>query len=220
MSHLGVMRRHGPVGLVAVVLTLSMALVGLGASTADAAKNPGRLHAKAKHVKVTSAVTGLTASGQRVRAVFIPKAMKATSDGGLVADGVLKGRIVKPGKDKRFRKAVSMPVSAVDGRAFPTADAASARKAAAAFPPAPAAGACNVLNLVLAPLDLNVLGLQVHLDQVVLNIVAQSGAGQLLGNLLCFVAGLLDAGGPLSGLLTQLTGLLNQILGALGGLRA
>lgn len=39
-----------------------------------------------------------------------------------------------------------------------------------------------------------------------LNIVAQS------------VAGLLDSGSPLSGLLTQLTGLLNQILGALGGL--
>ena len=76
-----------------------------------------------------------------------------------------------------------------------------------------------MLNLVLGPVDLNLLGLQVHLNQVVLNVVAQSGAGQLLGNLLCAVAGLLDPG-PLSGLLTQLQGLLNQILGALGGLRA
>jgi hypothetical protein len=32
------------------------------------------------------------------------------------------------------------------------------------------------------------------------------------------VAGLLDNGGPLSGLLGQLSDLLNQILGALGGL--
>jgi len=96
---------------------------------------------------------------------------------------------------------------------------ASGARANAAFPPTPGAGACNVLNLVLGPLDLNLLGLQVHLDQVVLNIVAQTGAGQLLGNLLCAVAGLLDQG-PLSGLLTQLQGLLSQLLGALGGLRA
>ena len=216
MSHLGAKRGLGPTGLIALVLALSMTLVGIGASTADAAKNPGRLHANAKHVKVTAPVTGTTESGRTVRAKFIPRRLVA-QDGGLVARGILTGKIVKPGKDAKFRKAVSMPVQAVDGRAV---TAGNARAAAAAFPPAPAAGACNVLNLVLAPLDLNVLGLQVHLDQVVLNIVAQSGAGQLLGNLLCFVAGLLDGGGPLSGLLTQLTGLLNRILGALGGLTA
>ena len=73
-----------------------------------------------------------------------------------------------------------------------------------------------MLNLVLAPLDLNVLGLQVHLDRVVLNVIAQSGAGQLLGNLLCFVTGLLDGGSPLSDLLGRVTTLLNRILGALG----
>jgi hypothetical protein len=52
----------------------------------------------------------------------------------------------------------------------------------------------------------------VHLDKVVLNIVAQSGAGQLLGNLLCAVAGLLDGGGTLSQLLTKLGQILNQLL--------
>jgi hypothetical protein len=74
------------------------------------------------------------------------------------------------------------------------------------------AGTCDILNLVLGPLDLDLLGLQVHLDQIVLDIVAESGAGNLLGNLLCAVAGLLDDGGALAGL----TDLLNQILGALG----
>ena len=53
-----------------------------------------------------------------------------------------------------------------------------------------------------------------HLDKVVLNIVAQSGAGKLLGNLLCAVAGLLDGG--LNGLLGRITNLLNRILGQLG----
>jgi hypothetical protein len=72
---------------------------------------------------------------------------------------------------------------------------------------------CEILNLVLGPLDLNLLGLQIHLNQVVLNITAVPGAGNLLGNLLCSIAGLLD-GGALSGLAT----LLNNLLAALGSL--
>jgi hypothetical protein len=74
---------------------------------------------------------------------------------------------------------------------------------------------CALVNLVLGPLHLNVLGLQIDLNQVVLNITAVPGAGNLLGNLLCAVANLLNGGGPLSNLLTQLQTLLNQILLAL-----
>ena len=72
---------------------------------------------------------------------------------------------------------------------------------------------------MLGPLNLNILGLEVDLNRVVLKVIANSGAGQLLGNLLCAVAGLLD-GGPLGGLLTQLQGLLNRILAIVGPLRA
>ena len=78
------------------------------------------------------------------------------------------------------------------------------------------AATCDILHLNLGPLDLDLLGLVVHLDKVVLDIVAQSGAGNLLGNLLCSVAGLLDGG--LGGLLGQLSDLLNQILGILNGI--
>jgi hypothetical protein len=77
-----------------------------------------------------------------------------------------------------------------------------------------ATGTCDILNLVLGPLDLNLLGLEIHLNQVVLDIVAVTGAGNLLGNLLCAVAGLLDGGGPLG----AIAGLLNNILRALGRL--
>ena len=78
------------------------------------------------------------------------------------------------------------------------------------------AASCDILNLVLGPLDLNLLGLEVHLNQVVLDIVAVSGAGNLLGNLLCAVAGLLDGGAALG----QIAALLNQILAILNGLGA
>jgi hypothetical protein len=74
---------------------------------------------------------------------------------------------------------------------------------------------CQILHLDLGPLDLTLLGLHVHLNEVVLDITAQSGPGNLLGNLLCAVAHLLDGTG---GATAGLTALLNQILAALGGL--
>jgi hypothetical protein len=53
-----------------------------------------------------------------------------------------------------------------------------------------------------------------------ITITAEQGPGNLLGNLLCAVAGLLDpptggGGGGLSGLLNGIIALLNQILGQL-----
>jgi hypothetical protein len=73
---------------------------------------------------------------------------------------------------------------------------------------------CDILHLVLGPLDLNLLGLIVHLDTVVLDITADN-AGGLLGALLCAIAGLLGGGSPLEQILNQLVNLLNQLLGIL-----
>jgi hypothetical protein len=47
---------------------------------------------------------------------------------------------------------------------------------------------CDVLDLELGPLDLNLLGLMVHLDKVHLVITADSEGG-ILGSLLCSLAG-------------------------------
>ncbi|HEX6985772.1 MAG TPA: hypothetical protein VF170_10355 [Planctomycetaceae bacterium] len=63
-------------------------------------------------------------------------------------------------------------------------------------------GACDVLNLSLGPLNLDVLGLQVDLDDcaggpVTVDITGVEGEGNLLGNLICDIAGLLDDGGLL-----------------------
>jgi len=75
-----------------------------------------------------------------------------------------------------------------------------------------AAKSCDILDLLLGPLHLNVLGLHVDLNKVILHITAIPGAGQLLGNLLCAVAHLLD-GGPSH--LLKLASLLNRILSLL-----
>ena len=73
---------------------------------------------------------------------------------------------------------------------------------------------CNVLNLTLGPLDLNLLGLRIQLNEVHLVITAiNSGPNSgLLGQLLCALAG---PDGILSGILQNIINLLNQILGAL-----
>jgi len=78
--------------------------------------------------------------------------------------------------------------------------------------PLTATGTCDILHLELGPLDLDLLGLVVHLDKIVLDIDAESGPGNLLGNLLCAVAHLLDSNA--SG--NALANLLNTILGLLG----
>lgn len=75
-------------------------------------------------------------------------------------------------------------------------------------------GTCKVLHLELGPLDLDVLGLVVHLDKVVLDVAAQAGPGNLLGNLLCTVTHLLDGNASL----TAIQNLLNALTAAISRL--
>jgi len=82
----------------------------------------------------------------------------------------------------------------------------------------PGTVACNILILDLGPLDLNLLGLRVQLNDIHLRITAEPGSGNLLGNLLCAVAHLLDGfPPPLPGQLDQIISLLNRITDLLGG---
>jgi hypothetical protein len=76
-------------------------------------------------------------------------------------------------------------------------------------------GACDILALDLGPLHLDLLGLVVDLAPVVLDIVAQTGSGNLLGNLLCAVVRLLDGPGVFAAI-GNLLDQINAILGALG----
>jgi len=75
--------------------------------------------------------------------------------------------------------------------------------------------ACNILNLSLGPIDLNLLGLNVHLDNchngpVTVDVTAQPGHGNLLGNLLCSLSHALDNGNA-----NQITQFINRVAGEL-----
>lgn len=118
----------------------------------------------------------------------------SVQDGQLMVTGVVEGTFTD-------LAGVATPVSQEL-----TTTAAAAPSSAAGM----ASGAgCDVLNLVLGPLHLDVLGLNVDLNQVVLDITAQTGAGNLVGNLLCAITGLLDGGNGVNGL----ANLLNRLLG-------
>jgi hypothetical protein len=73
------------------------------------------------------------------------------------------------------------------------------------------AGSCQILHLELGPVDLDLLGLVVHLDKVVLDITAEAGPGNLLGNLLCAIAHLLDPAVPQNVLVTLLNYLITLL---------
>jgi len=76
--------------------------------------------------------------------------------------------------------------------------------------PVAASGTCTILNLDIGAIHLDLLGLVVDLSPIHLSITAQSGSGQLLGNLLCAVAHLLDNAST-----NAIAQLLDQILSAL-----
>ena len=81
-------------------------------------------------------------------------------------------------------------------------------------------GTCNVLNLAIGPLDLNLLGLRVELDDcndgpVTVDIVANP-AGGLLGDLLCSLSNVLPGGAtPNSNAVQRLLFQISQLIGSL-----
>ena len=78
----------------------------------------------------------------------------------------------------------------------------------------PNGGKCDILFLDIGPIFLDLLGLQIDLSPIQLDIDAVPGPGNLLGNLLCAVAGLLDGPG-LGNAVNNLLGIINQLLGGL-----
>jgi hypothetical protein len=115
--------------------------------------------------------------------------------GVLEATGMLRGKLVRANGTKlgTVHRTVTMPVRT------PKAGAANA------------SARCSILNLHLGTLNLNLLGLVVHLNPVHLTITAVPGAGNLLGNLLCKITALLNGTGHLG----QISTLLNKVLALL-----
>ena len=192
-----------PVAAVTAALMALFALPAATASTSQGQSASGAVQAagsgatlaretvaKSKKGQITSVVRGEFGRDGVVRGYFEPDRF-FVKKGQTYADGVLHAKLVRGNGDVvgHVTRHVTIPVKNAKN--------------------VQAQAVCDVLHLVLGPLDLDLLGLEVHLDKVVLDIVARSGAGNLLGNLLCAVTGLLD------GNQFRLASILNRILSIL-----
>ena len=211
----------------AVIWTVSASL--LGASAVASAAAPADSHSPALAARVDSdAKAQQRQAGGAATAASVP--VHGVADDGTVFDGMFEltrfddrrgvlyavGRLEGDLGDRAVRKTVRLPVNGATIE-LPVEGIAEQPHGLMAPQQVPTPGTCDILTLNLGLLDLDLLGLRVALDEVNLLIEAIPGAGNLLGNLLSAVAGLLD-GGALGGLLSNLLGAITDLLNGLLGL--
>jgi hypothetical protein len=172
--------------LAAAVAALAVMLIGgAGPAAAQTSTTP---------LTQTVKMTGTAKNGKKFNGTYTIK--RFTHRGSkLYAVGTLKGRL----KGRRVTKNnVRIPASL-------------ARPASAAqIPPTP--NACQILNLTLQPIDLNLLGLRLRTSRIDLRLEGVPGAGNLLGNLLCGITGILDPQAATPATPSLLTQVLNALL--------
>ena len=179
--------RHRTLALLMGLILLSLIPVNISAATSSAAATGApNVMLSVPAPGVTVPVTGTTSKGGKFTGNFSIKQFSVVNDQ-IVATGTLTGTI---------QNAVGNVIGTVLRTISMIVNFGGA--------------SCDILHLELGPLDLNLLGLEVHLDKVVLDIDADPSGG-LLGSLLCAVANLLNTGGALA----DIANLLNQILALL-----
>ena len=189
--------RSIPAKLTAIMMLLAFTLAVMIPVDAAAQNSPTQ-NATSSSVLVTgTTATGVPGIMAGVRRVFngVLKVASVTANsvtGALTASGTLTGTL-----------------TSATGQVLGTVN-----QAVSGIPVTGISGSCTSLTLTLGPLGLDLLGLMFHLNQAVLAITVQSGSGTMLGNQLCSVTNLLN-GGSTSNMLTQLVGLVNQILASL-----
>jgi hypothetical protein len=101
----------------------------------------------------------------------------------------------------------TQPTATTQAQPTPTTDASNPTQ------PEPDPGKCDVLYLDIQPITLNLLGLEVLTSRITVDVNAIPGEGNLAGNLVCALAGLLD-GTPDA--IAEITDQLNDIMDEIG----
>jgi hypothetical protein len=213
---------RGKFGLAGALLALAL-LAPFGNSMADQGNNDGG-SAKAAGV-LTLPIAGLVTGGGAFNGTVTINRF-ATQNGQLVAIGFVRGTITNAagivlGSGMR---PVALPVSLGTGPSL-TSSAISvetARMMPALFTGATGgrwtrvqATTCGVLHIALGPIAMNLLGFNVNLSAVTLDLAGDS-AGPL-GALVCQVIALLGRVANVVGLLNSILGLLTGLVGGLTG---
>jgi hypothetical protein len=172
--------------LTSFALTAAMMAALLAPTAAQAQTTP------TKRLTQKVALKGATKSGKSFKGSYTIARFARSKSGKLVAVGTVRGRM---GGKSVTKRNVKVPARL-------TKPATSAQ-----LPPTP--NACQILNLVLQPIDLNLLGLRVRTSQIQVLIEGVRGPGNLLGNLLCGITGILD---PSTASTRQLAAAMNAVL--------
>jgi len=176
----------------AATLSCGLMLVG-GTGIASAQDSPARL------TQVVPVTGSKNFKGTYTIERFVNRGGK------LYSVGTIKGKV---GNKRVTKENVRMPATVGNGSAT---SARASQVPPLPLPPLPPGNACSILSLDLGPINLNLLGLVVRTNQIQLRIDAVQGAGNLLGNLLCGITGILNpslANTPLG----QLAQILNAVL--------
>ena len=168
-----------------LLAALLMVMTTFAATTSAQAKKPGSTTGSLP-------VTGTLEDGGTFEGTISNLTASVNDAGDLVVSGVLNGTATT----------ADGTVTQITDQAFTTTATLTQ------------GGSCQILFLDLGPIFLDLLGLQVDLSEITLDITAVPGAGNLLGNLLCAIAGLLDNTG--GGATNGIANLLNQIFSLLG----
>src|SRR5829696_5516602 len=158
--------------LIAAVAAFAVMLVG-GVGTAAAQTPPD--------ASQVVAITGKAKNGKSFKGTYTIQRFVSRS-GKVYSVGTVKGRF----KGRRVTKRGVMAPATLSSLAA----AQGSQLPAPAIPPTP--NACEILRLELGPIDLNLLGLRVRTDEINVLIEGVRGPGNLLGNLLCGITGILD----------------------------
>jgi hypothetical protein len=179
-------------------LTMGVLLLGAGATRAD----PGGKKGQAASLQLP--ITGTVAGGGTFAGTL--SVLKfVVRDGQVAAIGMVRGTATSAA-------GTPLGTALVGPLTLPVQVGPGATLAPTAAAPV-AAATCPVLHIDIGAVNLNVLGLQVTTQPVVLDISGDSAG--VLGNLVCTVLDTLNNVVNLVGLLNQILGLLTGLLGAL-----
>jgi len=197
------------VRLAASAVTLACALMLLGAAGVASAQDVPRL---TQQLPMAGTVTkgGKAFKGKQFTGTYTIDRV-VNSGGQLYSVGTLKGQV----RNKKINKRnVRVPAALANNGA--ASGARASQVPPLPLPPLPPGNACSILSLNLGPINLNVLGLVIRTNEIQLRVDAVQGPGNLLGNLLCGITGLLNpatGGTPVANTpLAQLTQILNALL--------
>jgi len=169
-------------------LVLVVALVG---AFVFMPRSTGTVLARDNELLKGMKVTGTTQDGGKFSGSLTINELKLNKAGtGLLASGVLTGKVTGNGRSQDVTHAFKNLALELSSRSAAHAHGVGTMSHEDD-------GECEIVVITISePVVINLLGLVIRIDAILLEIVAVPGPGQLLGNLLCLIVHLLDATEP------------------------